>query len=127
MSKDAKSDIIAVVLMAFVISVLFGVTWINKATNDSGLTRFTEVSEHLNRFVREADSLAPQEIMNAELELDPKPFTDAAAYAPDYGTANEMLYIAELIKQYNDGADIQVLHEAIMLLNEIMPHIRETL
>ncbi|CAH1216498.1 hypothetical protein PAECIP111893_04140 [Paenibacillus plantiphilus] len=125
MRKEAKRDIIAVVLLAFVICVVFLVTWINKTNNDSAdITRFTDASIQLNSFVRNYDSLTPLELMTAD--LDPQTFIDAATYAPDQGTSNELQYIAELIARYNDGAGVEVLLEATALLNEVIPHFRET-
>jgi hypothetical protein len=59
-------------------------------------------------------------------KLDPKIFKDAAIYAPDYGTVNELHYIAELITRYNDGAEVEVLHEAYDLLNELLPHMLDS-
>ncbi|MCQ6559903.1 hypothetical protein NNL21_14480 [Paenibacillus mendelii] len=75
--------------------------------------------------MRNYDSLTPVELMTAE--LDPQTFKDAAAFAPDHGTANDLQYIAELIKRYNDDADVEVLQEAAAILNDVIPHIRETL
>lgn len=126
MSKNAKRDIIAVVILGFVISGIFFATWMNKTVNDtSPITRFSDASEQFIAFVRNYDSLTPVELMTAE--LDPQTFIDAAVYAPDNGTANELRYIAELITQYNDGADVKVLQEAAAILNEVIPHIRDTL
>ncbi len=124
MSKNARRDMIAVVLIVFVVSMLFLATWIKKSMNDTPhTTRFSDASERFLSFVRNYDSLSPVDIMTAD--LDPQTFIEVAAIAPDQGTANELLYISELIEQYINGADVEVLKEAAAILNEVIPHMRQ--
>jgi len=121
--KDHKPDIIAIVLVAAVIALVFFVTWVSGTANDSKhITRITDATERLGTFVDNYDSLRPVQLMTANLE--PQIFLDAATLAPDEGTANDLIFAAELIMRYNEGAGVETLQEAHDILAEVVLHFR---
>jgi hypothetical protein len=58
-------------------------------------------------------------------DINPQIYIDAAADAPDYGTANDLRYAADLIERYNDGAGVETLQKAYDVLVQVITHFRE--
>ncbi|QMV41846.1 hypothetical protein [Cohnella cholangitidis] len=126
MTNNLKRDVTALVLIVIVLGIVFSANWVNATVKVGPVKSYMNIvdsTERLGTFLDNYTSLSPLQVITTD--FNPQIYTDAAADAPDYGTANDLRYAAELITKFNDGAGVKTLQEAYDVLIQVIAHFRE--
>lgn len=118
MTTDLKRDIIAIILAVLIIGGIAFKTYMPDAfASKPALTlTFDDASKRLERIISWNGTYITRFDSHA---LDPVVYEALAHTVNDYGAANDILYVAELVDKFNDGGNLENLREALMIVNDI--------
>jgi hypothetical protein len=123
--KDIRSDLIALFLCVCIVGgvALCTVLPINAFANmfqrpPVPSLQLSDASARLNDIITNYDVRGSISSFNSRA-LDPKVYEALTRVAPDNGAINDLLNVADLVTQFNDGAGIDTLREAAEIVNDV--------
>lgn len=118
MTTDLKRDIIAIILAVLIIGGIAFKTYMPDAfASKPALTlTFDDASKRLERIISWNGTYITRFDSHA---FDPVVYEALAHTVNDYGEANDILYVAELVDKFNDGGNLENLREALMIVNDL--------
>ncbi|MEV5027932.1 hypothetical protein [Paenibacillus sp. LPE1-1-1.1] len=118
MTTDLKRDIIAIALVVVIIGGITFKTYMPDAfaSKPAMTLTFDDASKRLERFISWNGTYITRFDSHA---LESVVYEALAHMVNDYGAANDILYVAELVEKFNDGGNLDNLREALMIVNDI--------
>lgn len=118
MTTDLKRDIFAIIIAVLIIGGIAFKTYMPDAfASKPALTlTFDDASKRLERIISWNGTYITRFDSHA---LDPVVYEALAHTVNDYGAANDILYVAELVEKFNDGGNLENLREALMIVNDM--------
>lgn len=124
-TKDTRSDLIALLLCVCIIGGVALSTSIpsNAFANllhrsPTPLLDLPDASAMLHEIITNYDDSGYISSISSQA-LNPEAYKALARAASDYGATNDLLYVADLMKQFNDGAGIDKLRETVAIVDDI--------
>ncbi|CAM4386378.1 hypothetical protein FHS16_003554 [Paenibacillus endophyticus] len=118
MSTNLKRDIIAIILAVLIIvGIAFKTLFPDAFASRPAVTLSLEdASKRLERIISWDGTYITRIDSQA---LEPVVYEALALTVNDYGAANDILFVAELVEKFNDGGSVEHLREALAIVNEI--------
>jgi hypothetical protein len=118
MSTNLKRDIIAIILAVLIIvGISFKTLFPGALASRPAVTLSLEdASKSLERIISWDGTYITRIDSHA---LEPVVYEALALTVNDYGAANDILFVAELVEKFNDGGNLENLREALMIVNDI--------
>ncbi|MGO4549173.1 hypothetical protein AB4Z29_30730 [Paenibacillus sp. 2TAB23] len=118
MSTNLKRDLIAIILAVLIIvGISFKTLFPDAFASRPPLTLSLEdASKRLERIISWDGTYITRIDSQA---LEPVVYEALAHTVNDYGAANDILFVAELVEKFNDGGSVEHLREALAIVDEI--------
>lgn len=118
MTMNLKRDLIAIILAVLLIGGIAFKTFMPGAfaSKPAVTLSLEDASKRLERIISWDGTYITRTDSRA---LEPVVYKALAHTVNDYGAANDILYVAELVQKFNDGGSVENLREALMIVNDI--------